>query len=520
MPQITYRANTQSSLFPLLPSTSGQSVIVPERDQTFVPDLNPSSQNNPVDRGVPQILWGDNIMPSTYGYQSVGFTTRASGNGSLSLMDAVEIKRTGDGYTTYAAINAANGTVWMLNGSNVWQQASGTPTGLNASINKLSTATINGQTYLCVARRAIYRVTNRTTLTPVGTAGLNQGTVEGIIASMGYMIAWSTTGVSWSSSSDPLDFVPSDVTGAGGGNIQEAEGTLVWCQNTSYGFLIYTTKNVVQATWSGNIDFPWNFRGIPGSGGVLNKFQVSKEVNGQTYAYTSNGLQQIYHTGAKTILPFLTDYLSGRVFENVASGVFSRSVLSRPFNVFVSYIGDRYLVLSYGDSTATTQGNINDRGAIIMDTVQGRMGRTSLAHRLVFEIVDQSVGTPGPRDSIAFLLANGQISVMDFNLGNTARIGRLVLGRYQVARGYMSQLLQINVELLDPQSAFTITDWASLSGFNRSTQLTSGQGYLLESDDRNRVYNFSNWGKSHLIEIAGSFNITSLEMEFNVDGVR
>lgn len=520
MPQISYRANIQSSVFPLLPSTSGQSVIVPERDQNFVPDVNPSSQGNPVDRGIPQVLWGDNIMPSTYGYQSVGYKQRAPANGALSLTDCVEVTNTGDGYTTYAAINAGNGTVWMLNASNQWQQASGTPTGLNATNNPLSVATINGQSYLCVGRRAIYRVTNRTTLTPITTAGLNQASVLGITSSMGYMIAWSLTGVSWSSATDPLDFVPSDVTGAGGGNIQEAKGSLVWCQDTSYGFLIYTQKNAVQATWSGNVEFPWNFRAIPGSGGVNNKFAVSKEVNGQTYAYTSNGLQQIYHTGAKTILPFLTDYLSGRVFETVSAGVFTRSVLTRPFNVFVSYVGDRYLVLSYGDSTFTSAGDINNRGALIVDTVSGRLGRLSLGHRLCFEIIDASLGTPGPRDSIALLLASGQIQVVDFDLGNTARIGKLILGRYQVARGFMSQLLQLRVELLDPQSTFTVTDYVSMSGLNRDVQMQSGNGYLLESDDKNRLYNFSSWGKSHLIEINGSFNITSLEYVFNVDGVR
>lgn len=520
MPQITYRANTQASLFPLLPSTSGQSIIIPERDQTFVPDVNPSSQGNPVDRGIPQVLWGDNIMPSTYGYQSVGFKQRAPANGSLALMDLVEITTTSDGYTTYAAINAADGRVWMLNASSQWAIPSGSPTGVSGVNNRLSVATVNGQSYLCVAGKGLYRVTSRTSLQQVTPAGLNMGTVGGVISSMGYMIAWSSTGVSWSSATDPLDFVPSDVTGAGGGNIQEAKGTIIWCQDTSYGFLVYTQKNVVQATWSGNIDFPYNFRGIPGSGGIVHKFAVSKEVNGQTYAYTSNGLQQIYHTGAKTVMPFLTDYLAGNVFEDVAAGVFTKSVYSRPFNVFVSFVGDRYLVLSYGSGTFTSAGNINDRGALIVDTVSGRMGRTSLSHRLAFQIIDSAVGTPGPRDSIAFVLSNGQIQVMDFSVGNTSRIGRLVLGRYQVARGFMSQLVQARVELIDAQSTFTLTDYPSLSGLNRTTQIPSEQGYLMEADGQSRLYNFSNWGKNHLLELQGSFNITSLELTFNVEGTR
>lgn len=73
---ITHRVNTQTSYIPFLSKLIGQTVEIGQRtgDTTYVPEMNPPQSVMPVDRGVPQIYYAHNVMPTVNGFQSVGYT--------------------------------------------------------------------------------------------------------------------------------------------------------------------------------------------------------------------------------------------------------------------------------------------------------------------------------------------------------------------------------------------------------------------------------------------------------------
>ena len=517
MAQIEFRMNLQSKIFPLLTQLQGQTVIIPERDQTYVPNVNPTDDQNSVDRGIPGLLYAHNVMPSAFGWQSVGFLPRVTSTlPNDGTMDSiVQFPRTTNGYSTLVTINRTTGRLCVLNEAGVWKQIASPSIGPGAV---LSVATVNGISHLCISNVGVYRISMATepVVTQVTTKGLDQSNILGIFSSSGYMLAWSATGLAWSSTSDPLDFEPSDETGAGAGDIQDAAGDIIWCQDTSYGAIIYTRGNAVQATWSGNVNFPWNFRGIPSSGGVESGRVVSKEANGQHWVYTSKGLQQIYHTGAKTVLPFITDFLSGKEIDDWPAGATWPVVYSATSSLkkALSYVGDRYLVLSYSLPTAPQFTH-----ALIFDTIQLRIGKLRHEHVQAFEISASGADdTEAARDNLGLVDKNGRIYSVDFRLTSQTHQGFIVLGKFQVARGYMSQLIKVNMENVNEGAGLPSHDvvaFQSMDGKNPSKVLaghdnSSGGEYV-------REYLWHHWGKNHSIGVSGSFNLISIELTLNVE---
>ena len=73
MAQFNFRSNLQAATFPLLSELNSRTIIVPQNDQTYIPGVNPDSKTVPLDRGVSGIIYAHNIMPSTYGWQSVSY---------------------------------------------------------------------------------------------------------------------------------------------------------------------------------------------------------------------------------------------------------------------------------------------------------------------------------------------------------------------------------------------------------------------------------------------------------------
>jgi len=71
MGQVAYRANLSSATFPMTIADGGRTVIVPGPDQNFDRRVDPEGSQR--DAGIPQALYMENVMPTTNGYQSVGY---------------------------------------------------------------------------------------------------------------------------------------------------------------------------------------------------------------------------------------------------------------------------------------------------------------------------------------------------------------------------------------------------------------------------------------------------------------
>lgn len=516
MAQLPVRVNTQTSLFPLLSELQGATVIDARGDQTYIPSVNPADNAGPVDRGNPQIFYCHNVMPSTYGLQSIGFKKIYEGEEQNRFQKIKLLVASTDKVRTYVALDyESEKTIKVLRQDGTWSIPTGAPTGLTKD-NQISIATVNGVSYICVALKNVYKYNYEDNeLEVVDLDGLNEEEIRGLLSANGYLIAWSLTGVNWSSVNDPLDFVPSDVTGAGGGKLQEAKGDIVWAQETSYGFIVYTEANIISATFSGNNTFPFNFKDLAGGGGIADGDMISQESTGTQYAYTTNGLQSVFHTGVKTILPYITDFIAGKVFEdfNEDTNTLEISTIDSPFRKKITLINDRYLVVSYGlyQSQQFTH-------AIILDLTQSRMGKVKIPHNAAFELktLDPEVGDT-PRESIAFLDETGEVNVIDFNIRKEDDQGVMILGKYQFVRQ-----TGIEIQTADIQNAVEVG--------NLTTYLLPIQEgknfigvypeYVLQQDSTSKLVSYPSAPacKSFSILFKGSFNLVSLVLMMNIHG--
>lgn len=536
MAQIPFRANTQSMAFPLLSELSGRTIVVPQQDQTFVPGLSPGSDQTqvPVDRGAPALYYCHNVMPSTYGWQSVGYDIAYSGidwqgqvQGAVNFTGAQLIqggqileddRPVGTGFKTYISVPKSGlNSVFVLDSLNKrWKLVSNAPAVLDTT--RVTVATVNGVSYIFFSGIGAYIYDNTSnSLIARELAGLEVSRVLGIVSANGYLFAYTQDSVAWSSVVDVEDFVVSDVSGAGGGTLQEAKGTIVTASTTVLGLIIYTTANAVSVIYSGNADFPWNFKSIPASGGISDPDLVSAEqTGGFQQAYTTNGLQQIGHNGAKTVYPFLTDFIAGNMFEDF-------DIVANKMNVFqfdwvmekgLAVVADRYIIMSYGMMPKQLMTH-----AIVFDVAQNRMGKLKVPHSYCFELRSLNAETTEtPRGSMAFLHSDGTIRVVNFNTNKEAEDTVILMGKFQYARQRMIELYSVELENVKVGSDFGLLALPSLDGKNFNNTMP---GYLLEQAVNFRHYTFqSTVGTNVTLLIKGRFNLNTVMLWFGAHGRR
>lgn len=552
MPQIPYRGNLQSLAFPLLSSLSGRTVIDQGSDQTYYPQVS-TDGGVPIDRGIPQAIYAHNVMPSTFGWQSVGykdaflepdeeawgfeevhFVRGAKVQPIESEEDEEEEEEDEDDpeepeepetevvsqdLRTYLSIaNTPSG--WKVfkvgQGVSKWSPvANGAPE--LASNSYITTADLNGVTYIFFSRQGCYVYDIALdTLIPRELKSIEYEEQLGILGSNGYMLLYNEDSVAWSSSVDVEDFEPSDISGAGGGSVQEAMGRIITAVPTFLGFLLYTEGNVVSVTFSGNESFPWNFKGIPSSGGLGNKNMVSiKDSNGYQFAYTTNGLQKISHQKAETIFPSITDFLSGQVIEDFDwdTNELTEINLTYPMRKGVSLISDRYLVLSYGRAQQEPFTH-----AVIVDISQSRYGKLRYPHESVFERFNIDPGnTEVAKESICLIQDEGMCRVVDFSPDAVQWDSVLILGKFQVTRQAMTQIQELEVENIRSEDFNQILGLPSMDGKTLTGPVV--HGYLADNLATSRRVLFPSLvGKNVSFIIKGKFNIISFVIWFTLHG--
>ena len=319
-------------------------------------------------------------------------------------------------------------------------------------------------------------------------------------------------GVAWSSTIDSTDFVPSLVTGAGGGNIEGARGAITYLVAHTLGFIAYTTNNAVSAVYSNNARYPFTFREIISSGGLSSLDLVAYDANtGNHYAYTTSGLQIVSTSQTQTIIPELTDFISGKYFEDYdeVTGIFTRTLLTATMAKKVNVIADRYLVVSYGITGLTH--------ALIFDLSLKRWGKIRIPHVSTIEYL---LLTPGafeiPKQSIGFMQANGTIKVIDFGAYAANSLGVIALGKYQFIRSRLLQLDTISVENIYDQAATSLTILSSLDGKNAVASVPTS----LYTSGTLAVYGARAQGINHALILKGNFLLESLVLVFNVGAKR
>lgn len=377
-----------------------------------------------------------------------------------------------------------------------------------------TTAALSGETYFCAEGSGLFTYdfsTNK--LVWRYAAGLEATGLLGVTASNGYLLAYSTDTVAWSSVIDPLDFIPSLSTGAGSGSVEDAKGPIRRCVGLTSGFLVFTAKNCVASIFGQNIRYPFTFREVPNAGGISDLSLVTDEADSTAvYAFTTHGLQQISTQKATLVLPELSDFLTGKRFEDFDSGTltFSTQNLLNPLKKRVEFIAGRYLVISYGIASFTH--------AMIYDTALQRFGKLKYDHTSVFQygFLDAD-DADTPKKQLALIQSNGLVKTLEFASGIESEDAVVMLGKFQYVRQRLLQLDSVEVETVDPVGTFELYDFQTLDGktissFTPGIENTVGNGA--------KKFSFRCTAMNHSLLMKGTFRLNSLLLSFNVHGSR
>lgn len=505
----SYRANLTAAEFPLLSEFQGRTVIVGNYDQNFSRQAN-SPRNKDRDIGIPQAYYMHNVIPTDAGFTSVGYQTivNSPADNDNAFTDGSVIRDSNGNVGIFVATSTGRCYVLPSIGTGWLRTTDLSP--LTTS-DFITIAYVNGQTYIYFGRLGCYQYNFATNVMDAVTlTSLTANTILGITASNGYMIAWTKTTVLRSSTIDPTDFTPSLVTGAGGGGIQEIKADITVCLAQNSGFVIYSKANAVAALFTGNVQYPFNYREIGGSGGLANLNLAAYDGNSTNhYAWTTNGLQEVSLAVATAIFPQLTDFIAGSQFEDFdeSTYTFNENMLSAPMVKKFAIIANRYLIVSYGVTTLTH--------ALLYDVALARWGKLKIPHVDCFEYkYPSSDVVDAPKRSIAFLQADGTVKVVTMAYNTTGSSGVLVLGKFQFDRAHHITLQEIHLESVSTGSSLAVKVLTTIDGLNYTQKTTT----LAVDNTTYRKYNCRATGLNHSIVLTGAFNANSLVLGYSVTG--
>lgn len=547
MAETLYRGNLSASRLSYVSTFQGRTVIVGGIDQNYVRGLNVGEDGlvDDASRGVPQIQYMHNVMPTHEGFQSVTYFQRAATIGAVNCKEIYSAKEHGLYFTfdepagtLYYALQGV-GATWTWNLGTV-----GAPAADTTALTSITSAMVNGVTYYLLNTNIFYAIANpcRTidgfgnfnVAALIGTGAIFPGRIRGNASCFGYHILWDENIIAWSSLLNPLDFVPSLVTGAGFAAVEGARGDIVAVIPHQLGMIVYTKANAVAMLYTGNARYPFRFQEIVGVGGIA-EFDpatsgtadpmISDDPNTNSqFAYTSSGLQQVGISAIKTVYPDITDFLSGNYFEdfNTTTRLFTRTKLTQPMVRRVQVVADRYLVLSYGISTFTH--------ALVMDIVSKRIGKLKITHVACFTMNQQfgdflnTARVMGPKGSLAFLTSTGQIVTVDFDTVGTGAFLQdscMMFGKFQEMRGRMIQMQGVELENAQTTGYCQAYLYTSLDGKNWTSDDTVVAPTALQQ--RTIAANLRTWyahvtGYNHSIMFIGTIYATTLILKFNKAG--
>jgi hypothetical protein len=463
------------------------------------------------------VAYCHNVMPTAYGMNSVGYTSVIPVNALIPSGRTVTDARVifGDLRSRIYLSWDSQGSVYaLLEGASAWIAVAATsPTtgGSGFDINSVTSPTVNGVSYIMYSTVAAFTYAEASnTLVQAVLTGLTIGAILGLTSSNGYLVAYTTEAVAWSSTILPTDFVPSQITGAGGGNIAEIQGDILFCTSNDLGLLIYSKANVVSGVYSGNIQYPFKFKEVTASKGGISLDLVAYEANSaQQFVFSKGGLQAINSQKAELLLPSVTDFLAGKRFEDfdevtkeyVVTDLAPTATMLKK----VKYISSRYLMVSYGLTSFTH--------VLVWDIALQKAGKLKINHVDIFEYVGNQ--SEIARESVAFLLPTGEIKVLDFSVVSESS-GVLILGKVQYSFTRMTNLLGVELENIQNTAALSVTAQASLDG----KTFSNVEGSLAMSASQVRDYAFCNTAKNFSLVFIGKFDFVSVLVTYALAGRR
>lgn len=521
MSTVTYRANLSSAIFPMTLADAGRTVINPQADQNFDRRVDPAGEQK--DAGIPQAIYMENVIPTVNGFQSVGYIAGTSLPGSSSISSMKAFYFGGAVIVSRKNLVTGSGSVIAnnINCDGAWTTATGT---IPTPVLTASIASARGTNYWFDGSKFFTFIIN-----PVSKqisfvdetftfSGVTPADVKYICSSYNYLILLMKDGsIRWSSTTDPKNFVPSLVTGAGSIVPQDSSGSEFLVPN-SEGFIIYGTTGAVFAQYTGNARYPFKFITVTDAGGYSYDSQVagSSQSNAHYGISNSNKVQLITNAVATVVAPEISTYLEREQYKDVfnyTTNKFSKESYFRPFITKIYYLLDRYIVISMITTNVPVAKPF--QFCFFYDKLLQRYGVLKIDHQDIFADETTVCFVPNRGTEIPYKLSLDVYST-------TADIkGVLLLGKFQYIRDRFLQLESVEVESVKDISTggsqnFSLVLFSSLDGKNfidPITLATKAAGNLITANTHKTA-------KNHSLMFKGAFDVNTLQLEFRVAGGR
>lgn len=545
MTQIFYRANLGDTAFPMVSEFQGRTIIQPGLDQHYM--QSPNLGQGEKDRGIPEAYYLHNVMPSLQGYKSVSYNPTVEAITGITDINRIFPIKDFAGNRGHIATSASGHTYIITSDHPDWLDI--TPAGQPAN-GDVTVASATGTSFICYDSWGIFTIDLvARSLTPASItwdSPLTNASIKGIGTSNNYLLAHNGTTLYWSSALSVLDFRASQITGAGNGTPTGAIGAIIAISAVSIGFAIYCQGNIVVATFSGNVQYPWIFKEAPNGSGIASIDAISRSGDdASNYAWASAGIMRITLGGCTTPFSEVSDFLGGHIFEDfdTDTNVFSTQYPTSNLLVKLAFLSSRYLVVSYGITELTH--------ALIYDEGLKRWGKVKITHVQAFDLsykiiplnnylTYSDLGThtyldytttafedllpsvtgavaPDAKHQLAFIAADGSVSMAALEYGDITADAVILLGKYQVFRANLVTLQQFVLETIDSDdNDFSVKVLTSYDGKNTGLITTP---YETVSASQ-RQYRCTATGVNHSLLIKGAFHLASLFMVFSKHGNR
>jgi hypothetical protein len=576
----------------------GASVIVAGYDQNLS-RYTDTEESRDASIGIPQVYYAENVLPTKEGIASVAWL-ESSGDSALPAgrFPVSLYMSNGSKVPLYLAVEEESVTEFVayfvtrptsgVSERPVTGSTETSDTGILGSV--LTHAYVQGHNYVYSPQYGLFVFTDDPydpRHTPVVFNGLDTTQITGIVASNGYLLAYTKDSIAWSStlqlmpdrvqpstaygvgelarhpsasntvgvrynctvagttSATPptysttvgesvvdgtatfvcevldIDFEPSLETGAGGGILEDVRGDVVTCMPTMSGFIVYTTQNIVVASYTSSAEYPYNFRALPNSAGIRHSACVTDAAEvGWQYALTTAGILQVSATGCRPIMPSIQAWLGSLEDWVLLSTGFHRQPAVYEY-YRLAFVGSRYLCISKGIS------ELLNSMTVVYDTLLDRYGQLRIPHVFVMDRQSPFSGADVNQGLPIVLQPSGTIYMWKAQEGYTdaQRVrplgveSKVVLGRYRHSRGN-------HIELHEVAASNLMEETSQVQAFSTSSDGTStASGPMLYLHARTEVlarhkYYSRVQGADVSLLITGRFELNSLELTFTTGGHR
>ncbi len=535
------RLNLASAIFPFFSEMSGRTIIMPGSDENF--DRYNAANTTP-DKGVPQVFYMHNVVPTSGGFQSIGYDEVLNGLSNATDFDTCfpVLDPTGN---TFLFV-PGGGKCYVYDGNiGQWVSLSPFSAGEIAANTLVTTALVSGTTYIFFAGIGCFTYDSTSqSLVPVTLTGLTIANTLAICAANGYLIACSKDSIAWSSLTDPTNFTPNIQTGAGGGAVQDAKGPIKFIVSIPGGFLIYCEKNVVGASYTANTNFPYIIVEVVGSGGVNTIDNVGYQGNLPYHvAMTSAGIQQVSLNSAIPTMPEVSEFLTSQIFEDFDEDAveFSSQYVGSQLTIKIASVSTRFIVISYGVAAP------DFTHAIIYDIELNRYGKLRLPHRGAFSFINpaphglityaQLMNVPiytlatttyeqlfdtlqlyvTPKQNLAFLQQDGTVQLVDFEIGEQSADGVFIIGKFQHLRNNVIVHHRTDVESVTAANNCKVYLLPTFDGKDFAEAVPT---VINKTGSLARTYAKRTSASNISVCLIGAFNLTSMVFNYTVGGSR